>query len=180
MHLEEAFGDHKLDDVSSDAIEGDLPYRLRQRVRRMTKAEVVERECSNRPRFIRSCEYFDESWTSRCAKSCCRPIGVGGVEFRVAVKGCSVSWSVQQRMEAAAPSHLRKVVRITETGLRIYKKLAPMKKEHVDLKSKVVWIPDSTPNGIADVPLTDLAVEASPSEGKVLRHPRSALDLGDT
>jgi len=37
----------------------------------------------------------------------------------------------------------------------------PMKKEQVDLENAVVWIPDSkTPNGIAEVPLTDLAVDA--------------------
>jgi integrase len=37
----------------------------------------------------------------------------------------------------------------------------PMKKEQVDLENAVVWIPDSkTPNGIAEVPLTDLAREA--------------------
>jgi integrase len=36
-----------------------------------------------------------------------------------------------------------------------------MKKEKVDLENAVVWIPDSkTPNGIAEVPLTDLALEA--------------------
>ena len=36
-----------------------------------------------------------------------------------------------------------------------------MKKEQVDLENAVVWIPDSkTPNGIAEVPLTDLASEA--------------------
>ncbi|MGE5835718.1 MAG: tyrosine-type recombinase/integrase [Acidobacteriota bacterium] len=57
---------------------------------------------------------------------------------------------------------MRNVVRIiTETGLRIYKELTPMKKDQVDLKNKVVWIPDSkTPNGVAEAPLTDLAVEA--------------------
>jgi integrase len=34
-------------------------------------------------------------------------------------------------------------------------------KDQVDLENKVVWIPDSkTPNGVAEVPLTDLAVEA--------------------
>ena len=36
-----------------------------------------------------------------------------------------------------------------------------MKKEHLDLENAVVWIPDSkTPNGVAEVPLTPLAVEA--------------------
>lgn len=88
------------------------------------------------------------------------------VEFPVAVKGLFrphyVSWSEQQRIESAAPRYLRNVVRIiTETGLRIYKELTPMKKDQVDLENKVVWIPDSkTPNGVADVPLTDLTVEA--------------------
>jgi integrase len=37
----------------------------------------------------------------------------------------------------------------------------PMKKEQIDLENALAWIPDSkTPNGIAEVPLTDLAVEA--------------------
>ena len=45
--------------------------------------------------------------------------------------------------------------------MRVYKELMPMKKEQVDLENAVVWIPDSkTPNGIAEVPLTDLAREA--------------------
>jgi integrase len=54
------------------------------------------------------------------------------------------------------------VVRIiTETGLRIYKELIPMRKDQVDLQNAVVWIPDSkTPNGTAEVPLTSLAIEA--------------------
>jgi len=39
--------------------------------------------------------------------------------------------------------------------------MMPMKKEQVDLENVVVWIPDSkTPNGIAEVPLTDMAIEA--------------------
>ena len=36
-----------------------------------------------------------------------------------------------------------------------------MKKEDIDLANAIVWIPDSkTASGIAEVPLTDLAVEA--------------------
>jgi integrase len=54
---------------------------------------------------------------------------------------------------------------ITETGLRIYKELTPMRKDQVDLHNAVVWIPDSkTPNGIAEVPLTPLAIEAFKSQ----------------
>src|SRR5215468_5657223 len=59
------------------------------------------------------------------------------------------------------PSTCNIVRIITETGLRVYKELMPMKKEHLDLENAVVWIPDSkTPNGIAEVPLTPLAAEA--------------------
>jgi integrase len=50
---------------------------------------------------------------------------------------------------------------IYETGLRIYKELTPMRKDQVDLQNAVVWIPDSkTPDPIAEVPLSSLAVEA--------------------
>ena len=70
--------------------------------------------------------------------------------------------SEQQWIEFQAPEYLRNIIRIiTESGLRVYKELMPMKKEQVDLENAVVWIPDSkTPNGIAEVPLTDLAREA--------------------
>src|SRR6185437_12744154 len=73
-----------------------------------------------------------------------------------------VTWSEQQMIEFHAPQYLRNVVRIiTETGLRVYKELTPMKKDQVDLENAVVWIPDSkTPNGVAEVPLTSLAVRA--------------------
>ena len=90
----------------------------------------------------------------------------GGVEFPVRVKGLFrphyVSWSEQKRIEQHAQPHLRNIVRIiTETGLRVYKELMPMKKADVDLANAVVWIPDSkTPNGIAEVPLTPLAIDA--------------------
>lgn len=86
-----------------------------------------------------------------------------GVEFPARVDGLFrphyVAWSEQQKIEFAAPEYLRNVIRIvTETGLRIYKELTPMKKEQIDLENGPVWIPDSkTPNGIAEVPLTEIA-----------------------
>jgi integrase len=88
-----------------------------------------------------------------------------GVEFPVAVKGLFrphyVTWSEQQHIEAHAPNYLQNIIRIiTETGLRVYKELLPMKKDQVDLENAVVWIPESkTPNGIGEVPLTALAVD---------------------
>jgi integrase len=90
-----------------------------------------------------------------------------GVEFPVKVQGLFrppyMTWSEQQRIEFQAPEYLRNVIRIiTKTGLRVYKELLPVKKEQVDLENAFAWIPDSkTSNGIAEVPLTDLAVETS-------------------
>jgi integrase len=89
-----------------------------------------------------------------------------GVEFPARVDGLFrphyVTWSEQQKIEFSAPDYLRNVIRIvTETGLRIYKELTPMKKEQLDLGNGTGWIPDSkTPNGVAEVPLTEIAVEA--------------------
>jgi integrase len=93
-----------------------------------------------------------------------------GVEFPVAVKGLFrphyVKWSEQLRIEACSPQYLRNVIRIiTETGLRIYKELTSMRKDQVDVQNAFVWIPDSkTPSGIAEVPLSLLALEAFKSQ----------------
>jgi integrase len=56
----------------------------------------------------------------------------------------------------------RNLVRIlTETGLRINKELLTMQKDQVDIANATVWIPDSkTENGVAEVPLTPIAVDA--------------------
>src|ERR1039457_2949065 len=89
-----------------------------------------------------------------------------GVEFPVRVKGMFrpyyMSWSEQQKIEFQAPGYLANAVRIiSETGLRVYKELTPMRKDQVDLVNATVWIPDSkTENGIAEVPLTDVALQA--------------------
>ncbi|MBV8904455.1 MAG: tyrosine-type recombinase/integrase [Acidobacteriia bacterium] len=73
-----------------------------------------------------------------------------------------MTWSEQQRIEFQAPEYLRNIIQIiTETGLRVYKGLMPMKKEQVDVENALAWIPDSkTPNGVAEVPLTDMALAA--------------------
>jgi len=161
-----AFGDQQLTELSSDAIEGYLRYRLRQRVKRKTRAGIVERGVLKPSTVHQELRVLRRILNVAVRKKLlpCNPCW--GVEFPVAVKGLFrphyVSWSEQQRIEAAAPRYVRNVVRIlTETGLRIYKELAAMKRDHVDLENMVVWIPDSkTPNGVAEVPLTDLAVEA--------------------
>lgn len=153
-------------DLSSDAIEGYLRYRLRQRVKRKTKAGIVEKGVLKPSTVHQELRVLRRILNVAVRKKLLPSNPCWGVEFPVAVKGLFrphyVSWSEQQRIDAEAPSYLRNVVRIiTETGLRIYKELTSMKRDQVDLENKVVWIPDSkTPNGVAEVPLTDLAVEA--------------------
>ena len=99
-----------------------------------------------------------------CASPC------AGVEFPARINGLFrphyVSWSEQQKIELHAPDYLRNVIRIvTETGLRICKEPTPMKKDRLDLDNRTVWIPDSkTPNGVAEVPLTEIAIEAFRSQ----------------
>jgi hypothetical protein len=96
-------------------------------------------------------------------KKLCPPNPRTAVEFPVRVKGLFrphyVTWSEQLKIEDHAPAYLRNVIQIiTETGPRVYKELASMKKEQVDLANKVVFITDSkTPSGVADVPLTEIA-----------------------
>jgi integrase len=50
----------------------------------------------------------------------------------------------------------------------VYKELTPMRKDQVDLVNAVVWIPESkTANGVAEVPLTEIAVEAFRSQMEI-------------
>jgi integrase len=52
-----------------------------------------------------------------------------------------------------------------------FARLASLKKDQVDLQNATVWIPDSkTPNGIAEVPLTFLAIEAFKSRMALSGH----------
>lgn len=88
------------------------------------------------------------------------------VEFPVPLKGLFrphyVTWSEQQQIENNSMPHLRNAIRIiVETGLRVKKELLPMRKSQIDFLNAVLWIPDSkTPNGVAEIPLTKLALEA--------------------
>jgi integrase len=74
--------------------------------------------------------------------------------------------SEQERIEMLAPNYLKNaIVIIAEMGLRPYKELMPMKKSQIDLENELVHIDDSkTPNGIGDMPMTDLARGAFKSQ----------------
>jgi integrase len=165
-HLKAAFGTSRLVDITADSIDLYLRERLRQRVRVKAKlgykllgaikSTTIHQEFRVLRRMLNVAVHKKLLPANPCS----------GVEFPVTVKGLFrphyVAWSEQQRIESHGPQYLRNVIRIiTETGLRVYKELTPMRKTQVDLQNAVVWIPDSkTPNGIAEVPLTSLAIEA--------------------
>jgi integrase len=164
--LTPAFGSLKLIEIDATKIEIHLRDRLGQKrhVRRKAgkvalatlKATTVHQEFRVLRRIL-----------SVAVKKKLLPVNpCAAVEFPVIVKGLFrphyVTSSEQAKIEEHAPVYLRNVIRIiTETGLRVYKELAGMKKEQVDLANKLVFIEDSkTPTGVSEVPLTDIAVEA--------------------
>jgi integrase len=169
-HLKAAFDTSRLVDITADSIEIYLRDRLRQRVRVRVKLGYKQLGAIKATTIHQEFRVLRRMLNVAVRKKLLAVNPCSGVEFPVAVKGLFrphyVAWSEQQKIESHGPQHLRNIVRIiTETGLRIYKELTPMRKDQVDLQNAVVWIPDSkTPNGIAEVPLTSLAIEAFKSQ----------------
>ncbi|MCI0627074.1 MAG: tyrosine-type recombinase/integrase [Acidobacteria bacterium] len=165
-HLKAVFGDSKLVDLTADAIEQYLRDRLEQRVRIRFNGGYREKGRLKSSTVHQEFRVLRRMLNVAVRKKLVAANPCSGVEFPVTVKGLFrpyyVTWSEQERIESHGPEYLRNIVRIiTETGLRVYKELAPMRKNQVDLSNAVVWIPDSkTPNGTAEVPLTPLALDA--------------------
>ena len=165
-HLKKVFAVRRLVDVTAEEIEHYLSDRLRQRVRFKTSSGYVERGRLKPTTIHQELRVLRRMLNVAVRKKLLAANPCSTVEFPVAVRGLFrphyVSWSEQQQIQFHAPPHLRNVVRIiAETGLRVYKELLPMKKEQVDFANAVVWIPDSkTPNGISELPLSRLALDA--------------------
>jgi len=165
-HLKTAFAGRKLVDLTADSIEQYLRDRLEQRVRVRIRSGYREKGPLKSATVHQEFRVLRRMFNIAVRKKLLPANPCSGVEFPVTVKGLFrphyVSWSEQEKIESHGPEYLRNIVRIiTETGLRVYKELAPIRKDQVDLSNSVVWIPDSkTPNGTAEVPLTPLALEA--------------------
>jgi integrase len=192
-HLKKAFGSRKVGEVSADDIEIYLRRRLQERVRIKITSGFVYRGKLKPATVHQELRVLRRILSVAVRKKLLPSNPCAGVEFPVAVRSLFrphyMTWSEQQKIEFSAPEYLRNVIRIiTETGLRIYKELIPMKKEQLDLENRTVWIPDSkTANGVAEVPLTEVAAEAFrsqlaiagpgpflfPSDRKPERHQRS-------
>jgi len=169
-HLRPEFGERKLAEIDADLIERYLRQRLRQRNRVRTSGGYRELGLAKPTTVHQEFRVLRRIFSVAVKKKLCPANPCAAVEFPTSLKGLFrphyVTWSEQQRIEAFAPPYLANVIRIiTETGLRVYKELAPARKDQVDLVNAVVWIPESkTPNGVAEVPLTDIAVEAFRSQ----------------
>ncbi len=165
-HLRKIFEQTTLAELTADDIELYLRRRLMQRALVKAKVGFVEKQVLKATTVHQELRVLRRMLNVAVRKKLLFANPCAGVEFPARVEGLFrphyVAWSEQQKIEFAAPEYLRNVIRIvTETGLRIYKELTPMKKEQLDLGNRTVWIPDSkTPNGIAEVPLTDIAAEA--------------------
>jgi integrase len=165
-HLKAAFGSHKLACVSADDIETYLRRRLQQRVKWKTAAGIIEGAKLKATTVHQEFRVLRRMLNVAVRKKLLPFNPTAGVEFPVKLRGLFrphyVTWSEQRLIESHAPRYFRNAIRIiTETGLRVYKELAPMEKNQIDFGNAIVWIPDSkTPNGVAEIPLTEMALEA--------------------
>jgi site-specific recombinase XerD len=143
VHLKAAFGDRKLVDLTADAIEHYLRDRLEQRVRVKFNGGYREKGPLKSSTVHQEFRVLRRMLNVAVRKKLLAANPCSGVEFPVTVKGLFrphyVTWSEQERIESHGPEYLRNVVRtITETGLRVYKELVPMRKDQVDLSNAVV------------------------------------------
>jgi integrase len=168
--LRPVFGAKKLSNITGDEIENYLRTRLRDRRIVRRKSGLVKLGILKPTTVHQEFRVLRRILNVAVKKKLCPVNPCSSVEFPVTLKGLFrphyMTWSEQERIEFFASEYLKNVIRIiTETGLRVYKELAPMRKDQVDLENAVIWIPDSkTPNGVAEVPLTDLAVKAFQSQ----------------
>ena len=166
-HLRIAFGDLLLSEITAEAIEEYLDARLETRRRIPTKfghrlggklkPKTVHHEFAVIRRVLNVAVKKKKLGANPC----------DGVEFPVSLavgirKPHILTRDEQHRIEFVASSYVRHVVIImTEMGLRPYKELLPMRREHVDLENRIVHIPDSkTEAGVTDMPMTKRAAEA--------------------
>jgi integrase len=169
-HLKLAFATRRLVDLTADDIELFLRERLRQRVKTKTSNGYRLRGMVKPSTVHQGLRVLRRILNVAVRKRLLHSNPCSSVEFPVLLKTMFrphyATWSEQQRIERNSPQYLCCVVRIiAETGLRVNKELLPMRKKQVDLANAIVWIPDSkTPNGVAEVPLTPIALDAFRSQ----------------
>ena len=168
--LRPRLGTMKLMDIDASLIEAHLRDRLKQRRLVHRKAGVAELGVIKASTVHQEFRVLRRIFNVAVRKGLCPVNPCTTVEFPVKVKGLFrphyMTWSEQVKIEQHVPAYLKNVIQIiTETGLRVYKELACLKKEQVDFENKMVFIDDSkTPTGVAEVPLSEIAVKAFRSQ----------------
>jgi len=171
--LRPVFGAMKMTEIDAMQIEVHLRNRLKQRKQVRRRGGVARLGLLKPTTVHQEFRVLRRVFNAAVKKKLCPANPCVAVEFPTSLKGLFrphyVMWSEQQRIEAFAPPYLANVIRIiTETGLRVYKELTPMRKDQVDLVNAVVWIPESkTPDGVAEVPLTEITVKAFRSQFEI-------------
>ena len=185
--LRPAFGESPLKEIIADAIEDYIARRLcsGRRVRTKFGTRLVGKL---KPATVhQEFRILKRILNVAVKKKCLDTNPCSAVEFPVPLRNATrkphyMTTSEQQRIEFSASGYLRNaIVILTETGLRPYKELMPMKKLQVDMENRVVYIPDSkTANGIGEMPISDLAyrafqarIEATPASEYLFPTPRA-------
>ncbi len=165
--LRPVFGKLVLADITSDLIEEYLVTRLRSRRTIKNKLGTYEKNMLKPSTVHREYRVLNCILNVAVKKRRISSNPRQGVDFPVRLAGSTrkphyLTASEQQRIEFFAPRYLRNVVVImVEMGLRPYRELLPMRKSQVDLANRLAHLPDSkTPNGIADMPMTERAFVA--------------------
>jgi integrase len=165
-HLRSVFEKMTLGKLTADDIEAYVRERLKQHVQIKTGGGFVDKGRLKATTVHQEFRVLRRMLNVAVRKKFLSANPCSGAEFPVRVDGLFkphyMGWSEQLKIEFNAPENLKNLIQIiTETGLRIYKELAPLRKEHIDLENGTVWITDSkTVNGVAEVPLTDIAIQA--------------------
>ena len=166
-NLRPVFGDMALSDIMSEAIEEYIEERLQSGRKVRTKLGIryegkikpatVHKEYRVLRRILNVAVKQKRLTANPCA----------GVELPVRLSNTTrkphyMMASEQARIEFFAPDYLRDaIVILVEMGLRPYKEMTPIRKNEVDLENGILHMPDSkTTNGVADMPMTELAKEA--------------------
>ena len=184
-NLRPMFGGLRLSDITSEAIDEYIEQRLRSERKVRTKlgiryqGRIKPATVHKEFRVIR--RIFNVAVKKkRLTVNPCADVGFPIQLSNTTRKPHYMTASEQARIEFFAPDYLRDVVVIlVEMGLRPYNELTPMRRERVDFENGVVHIPDSkTDNGIADMPMTELAkaafrrrIEAAPGSEYVFPTP---------
>lgn len=166
-HLRPAFGNTLLSEIRTESIENYLRERLDADkyvrtnfgLRRLGKLKpyTVHQELRVLTRILNLAVQH-----RRLAANPCESVEFPAPISNSIRKPHYMTASEQARIEFAAPTYLKNlVIMMTETGLRPFKELPPMKKSQIDLENWLVHVPDSkTESGISDMPMTQLSHDA--------------------